>query len=177
MDPVLGIITMFGGTFAPRGWAMCQGQILSIAQNTALFTILGTTYGGNGQTTFALPDLRGRTPVHPGSGPGTSNFSLGQVSGQEYVTLLLSNLPAHTHTGTLTMGVSTVAATTDEPIGGVPAVGSVNSWQQGATPDGQLGGTSAAVQPAGGGQPFTIRQPYLAINFIIALEGIFPSRN
>lgn len=177
MDPVLGVVTMFGGYFSPRGWAMCSGQLLSIAQNSALFAILGTTYGGDGQTTFGLPNLQGRTPVHPGQGPGTASFVLGETSGQEYITLLSTNLPAHNHTGILTMGVSTSAATTDEPGGAVPAVGNVNSWQQGATPDGQLGGTSATVQPAGGGQPISIRQPYLAINFIIALEGIFPSRN
>jgi microcystin-dependent protein len=177
MDPVLGVVTMFGSYFPPRGWATCSGQILAIAQNTALFSILGTTYGGDGQTTFALPDLRGRTPVHPGQAAGTNFFALGQASGAENITLLSSNLPAHNHTGTLTMGVSTSAASTDEPGGAVPAVGNVNSWQQGATPDGQLGGTSATVQPAGGSQPVAIRQPFLAINFIIALEGIFPSRN
>lgn len=177
MDPVLGVVTMFGGNFPPRSWAFCNGQLLSISQNSALFSILGTTYGGNGQTTFALPDLRGRTPVHPGLGQGTSIFQLGQVSGQENVTLQLSNIPVHTHAATLSMGVSTNAATTDEPGGSVPAVGSINAYNASATPNGQLGGVSAVIQPAGGGQPLSIRQPYLGISFIIALQGIFPSRN
>jgi microcystin-dependent protein len=177
MEPTIGVITMFAGNFAPRNWAYCMGQLLPINQNQALFSILGTTYGGNGQTTFALPDLRGRTPVHTGQGAGTSNFFLGQVSGLEYITLTTNNLPAHTHAASLTVGVSTAAATLDEPIAAVPAVGSINAYQQGATTDGQLGGVSAVVQPSGGGQPVSIRQPYLCINFIIALYGIFPSRN
>lgn len=177
MDPVLGVVTMFAGYFQPRGWAFCNGQIISIAQNTALFSILGTTYGGNGQTTFALPDLRGRTPIHTGQGPGLPFMSLGQVSGAEYITLTQAHLPFHTHTATLTLGVSNSAATTDEPGGAVPAVGSVNAYHASATPDGQFGGVSAVVQPAGGGQPISIRQPYLGISFIIAMEGIFPSRN
>src|SRR5215207_9632471 len=97
-EPFIGEIRMFGGNFAPRGWAFCEGQLLSIAQNTALFSILGTTYGGNGTTTFALPDLRGRVPIQPGQGPGLSPYTLGQMSGQENVTLLITNIPAHTHT-------------------------------------------------------------------------------
>src|SRR6478672_10112699 len=97
-EPFLAEIIMFAGNFAPRGWAFCQGQILSIAQNTALFSLLGTTYGGNGQTTFALPDLRGRVPVGTGQGPGLSNYDLGQVSGSESVTLTVSQMPAHNHT-------------------------------------------------------------------------------
>src|SRR5688572_5350285 len=97
-EPFIGEIIMFAGNFAPRGWAFCSGQLLSIAQNTALFSILGTTYGGNGQTTFALPDLRGRCPVHQGQGPGLSNYSLGQVGGTESVTLIASQLPPHSHT-------------------------------------------------------------------------------
>jgi microcystin-dependent protein len=177
MDPVIGVIAMFGGNFAPRNWAFCAGQLLPIAQNQALFSILGTTYGGNGQTTFALPDLRGRTPVHPGQSAGTNNFTLGQVSGAETITLTISNLPAHTHNASLTLGVSTTAATLDEPLAAVPAVGSINAYQQGATTDGLLGGVSAVVQPAGNSQPIGIRQPYLGIYFIIALNGIFPSRN
>src|SRR5688572_18111229 len=97
MDEFIAIIKMFGGNFAPRGWALCNGQILSIAQNTALFSLLGTTFGGNGQTTFALPDLRGRVPIHPGQGPGLSNYSLGQQAGTETVTLTINNMPAHGH--------------------------------------------------------------------------------
>ena len=96
-SPFIGQITLFAGNFAPRGWAFCNGQLLSIAQNTALFSILGTTYGGNGQTTFALPDLRGRVPVHAGQGPGLSNYDLGQQGGAESVTLTTAQMPAHTH--------------------------------------------------------------------------------
>jgi microcystin-dependent protein len=96
-DPFLAEIMIFGGNFAPRGWAFCDGQIMSIAQNTALFSLLGTTFGGNGQTTFALPDLRGRVPLHAGSGPGLSNYSLGEMGGQQSVTLTTSQMPAHNH--------------------------------------------------------------------------------
>lgn len=101
MEGYIAQIILFAGTFAPRGWAFCQGQILSISQNTALFSLLGTTYGGNGQTTFALPDLRGRAPIGTGQGPGLSSISLGQMAGTENVTLLITQLPAHTHTVTV----------------------------------------------------------------------------
>src|SRR5438270_2669849 len=96
-EPFLGEIRMFGGNFAPRGWSLCNGQLLPIAQNTALFSLLGTTYGGNGQTTFALPDLRGRVPLHWGQGPGLSNYDLGEQTGTESVTLLSTQMPAHSH--------------------------------------------------------------------------------
>jgi microcystin-dependent protein len=178
MDPAIAVITMFGGDFAPRGWALCQGQILSIAQNTALFSLLGTTFGGNGQTTFALPDLRGRTPLHAGQGPGLSPYSLGQQSGSESGTLLIGNLPVHTHAATFNFAVSSNAATTDEPGGAVPANGSTTAYLPGGVVSGQLGGVSSTtVGITGGSQPFSLRQPYLGINFIIALFGIFPSRN
>ena len=177
MDPAIAVITMFASDFAPRGWAFCAGQLLPISQNQALFSLLGTTYGGNGTTNFALPDLRGRTPIHWGQGPGLSQYSLGQRAGQENVTLVLSNLPTHTHTGNFNFGVSSNAANTDEPGDGVPANGSTTAYLSGGAISGQLGGVSATVANAGGSQPMAIRQPYLAINFIIALQGVFPSRN
>jgi microcystin-dependent protein len=165
-EPFLGSIIIFGGNFAPRGWAFCSGQILPINQNTALFSLLGTTYGGNGQTTFALPDLRGRAPLHFGQGPGLANYDLGQVGGTENVTLLAGQMPAHTHAQPATAGDET----TNRPNAAVPARGGVYA----GAPDGS---NLAATTSAGGGQPHANVPPYLALNYIIALEGIFPSRN
>lgn len=166
---------MFAGNFAPRGYAFCSGQILSIAQNSALFALVGTTYGGNGQTTFALPDLRGRVPIHQGSGPGLSNYSLGQQGGSENTTLTINQLPAHTHAATTQTNASSGEATDTLPTGNNLASGnqyaSTNNVQMSAS------ATQVNIGVTGGNQPFSIIQPYLAINFIIALEGIFPSRN
>src|SRR6187551_576055 len=123
MESFIASIILFAGNFAPRGWAFCQGQILSIAQNTALFSILGTTFGGNGQTTFALPDLRGRVPMHWGQGPGLTNRTLGEIGGTENVTLTVNNLPSHTHVSTLTAAQpsSNLAGNADSPNGNIPA--------------------------------------------------------
>ncbi|MDQ3898292.1 MAG: tail fiber protein [Actinomycetota bacterium] len=167
-EPFLGEIMMFAGNFAPRGWAMCNGQILPIAQNTALFSILGTTYGGNGQTTFALPDLRGRVPMHFGQGPGLSARTLGEQGGEESVTLIQAQLPQHSHTANAT----SADATSSKPDGAVPASG-------GAYAPASDGTTMSPgfITGGGGNQPHDNMQPYLAINFVIALEGIFPSRN
>ena len=175
-EPFIGQIMMFAGNFAPRDWAFCDGQLLSIAQNTALFSILGTTYGGNGQTTFALPDLRGRVPIQQGQGPGLSPYILGQASGVENVTLLISNIPAHTHS----LGASSGQGDSPSPEGAVPAVTVDPNSQQplnsyASTPNTSMAATSVGL--AGGSQPHTNIQPYLSINFIIALEGIFPSRS
>jgi microcystin-dependent protein len=167
-EPFLAQIMMFGGNFAPRGWALCNGQILPIAQNTALFSLLGTTFGGNGQTTFGLPDLRGRVPVHAGQGPGLSNVSLGEAAGNESVTLTQNQMPQHTHGVAASNGGSTAS----RPAGNVLAAGgSYASASDGTTMN------PAMIGAAGGGQPHENRQPYLGVNFIIALEGIFPSRN
>jgi microcystin-dependent protein len=158
--------------FSPRGWAFCNGQILSIAQNTALFSLLGTTYGGNGQTTFALPDLRGRFPNSAGQGPGLSNYSLGQQSGTESATMTTNNLAQHTHTfappcvdgdGAFTIPTGHVLATTAANIYAAPGGADV-----------MVGGNTGIT---GGSQPFSIMNPYLTLNYCIALEGIFPSRN
>lgn len=165
-EPFLAQIQIFSFDFAPRGWATCDGLLLPINQNQALFSILGTTYGGNGTTNFALPNLRGRTPLHFGTGPSLSPRSLGQVGGVENVTLIPSQMPAHTHT---------VSANTAAPTLGSPAG---NFWAQGTYS--ATGGSPMAagdVGNAGGNQPHTNLPPYLVLNFCIALTGIFPSRN
>jgi microcystin-dependent protein len=174
--PILGCIYMFAGNFAPRGYALCAGQILPISQNTALFSLLGTTYGGNGQTTFALPDLRGRSPIGAGQGPGLSNISLGEQAGTEAVTLLTTNMPAHNHT---------LGATTNSASGGTPTnnvLADTGGSQGGGTNTYAAGPANTTMAPssigaAGGNQPFANRNPYLGINYIIAINGIFPSRN
>lgn len=179
----LGMIAIVPYNFAPRGWAFCQGQILSIAQNTALFSLLGTTYGGNGQTTFALPDLRGRVPNSAGQGPGLSSYDLGQQGGTETHTLTTAEMPLHTHTATATstLNVSTTFATQKYPV--VGAVFGKAAAQiycpAGTSTTIPLAGAGTVVTNAltGGSQPHSILQPYLTLNFIIALEGIFPSRN
>jgi len=163
--PFLGQITLFAGNFAPRGWAFCEGQLLPISQNTALFSILGTTYGGNGQTTFALPDLRGRAPIHPGQGPGLSNRFLGEQGGEEATSLSTAQMPAHSHPA----GASSAAQTTNRPGGAVPARGGVYATGANTT----MGGDTVA----GDSQPHNTMQPFTALSYIIALEGIFPSRN
>jgi microcystin-dependent protein len=165
--PFLGEIRLFPYNFAPRGWAFCNGQILSIAQNTALFALLGTTYGGNGQTTFALPDLRGRVANSSGQGPGLSSYSLGQVGGTETVTLTQQEIPSHNHQ----VNSTNADATSSRPGGNVPSAGG-----------GYAGAASNTMAPnmignTGGNQPHTNVQPYLTLNYCIALEGIFPSRN
>jgi microcystin-dependent protein len=177
--PFLGSIVMFAGNFAPRGWALCNGQLLSIAQNTALFSILGTTYGGNGTTTFALPDLRGRAPVHPGQGPGLSPYSLGEQIGSETVTLLSNNMPAHNHVVNASTATSPNRGGTN-PAGNLLAVtANAGSYSVDIYASGNPGTTMnpMMIGPAGGSQPFSILQPILCVNFIIALQGIFPSRN
>jgi len=171
-DPFIGEIKMVGFNFAPRYWATCDGQLLPIAQNTALFSLLGTMYGGNGINTFALPDLRGRVPIHQGQGPGLSPYTIGQVAGTENTTLLSSQMPTHNHL----VNVNTGAGTQASPGGGFLAVESTGTSQNYAgSANGSL--NAAAVSTAGGNQPFSILQPYLCINFVIALQGIFPSRN
>ncbi len=167
-QPFLAEIRPFGFSFAPRGWAFCDGQLLSIAQNAALFSLLGTSYGGDGQTTFALPDLRGRTSVHPGSG-----IQLGEQSGAETVTLNANQLPAHSHPVMASADLVTAASPSDAVLGakgrgGVDvyaAAGSLTPLAPGA------------VDSTGQGQPHGNMQPSLVVNFCIAIEGIYPSRN
>lgn len=177
MEPFIAQITLFGGDFAPRGWALCQGQLLAIAQNTALFSIVGTYYGGDGQVTFALPDLRGRVPIQPGQGPGLSNYVIGETAGVEHQTLLITNLPMHNHLLMASVQNGDSAA----PEGNYPAVLN-DAAGTGADPRGYHGTPSTSMNPmavgvTGGSQPFSIMQPFLALNFIIAMTGVFPSRN
>ncbi len=189
-DPFLGEIRMVGFNFNPQGWALCNGQLMSISQNSALFALLGTTFGGDGVTTFSLPDYRGRGPVGMGNGPSLTPIVQGEVSGTESVTILSAQMPAHTHvaTGTGTFGVAgtasnplTVPSVTNSVLaasGGGP--GSASIWSDTLTTPVTLTNpqtVTVTVEPAGGSQPLPIRNPYLGTNFIIALNGIFPSRN
>jgi microcystin-dependent protein len=178
-EPFIGQIMMVGFNFAPRGWALCDGTILSIAQNTALFSLLGTTYGGNGQTTFALPDLRGRVPVHQGAGPGLSPYTLGEQGGSENVTLTIQTLPAHNHPATAAVNTTTTRADQQSPVNNFIAGSTGPNFvaRSDGTSTMNANATTVTVQPNGGSQPHENRQPYLCVNFIIALEGIFPSRN
>jgi microcystin-dependent protein len=175
--PLLGAIFMFAGNFAPSGYQLCQGQTLSISQNAALFSIMGTTYGGNGTTTFQLPNLRGRGPIGQGTGPGLSTINLGQSAGAENVTILASNMPAHNHT----IAVSTAAGAKNSPESNYLAQTSDSDGNPYATYNSSSTSTQtlapAAVSVAGQSLPLNIQNPYLGINFIIAMQGIFPSRN
>ena len=170
-EPFIGEIRMFAGTFNPRGWAFCDGQLLSISQNEALFSLLGTTYGGDGRTTFALPDMRGRLPLHVGTGPGLSPRPLGSKGGAEKETITQPELPSHTHT----MQGSSVNANQAGPQGRVTAASlAVDLYQSGAPSDPMSGD---AVTFVGGDGSHNNIMPFLCLNFIIALFGIFPSRN
>jgi microcystin-dependent protein len=180
MEGTIGEIRMFAGTFAPRTWAFCNNQLISIAQNTALFSILGTTYGGNGQTTFALPDFRGRVAVGTGTGPGLPNIQLGQMAGTPTVTLLTTNMPAHNHalTGSVTMVANGgTDGMTDDPNGrrlaGANIYTSFTSEPATMVPL----QSNLTVGVNGGSQPFSIMPPYLGMNYIICMFGIFPSRD
>lgn len=161
---------MFGFSFAPRGHAFCNGQVAAINQNAALFAILGTTYGGNGQTTFGLPDLRSRTPLHWGQGPGLPNRSLGEAAGQETCTLTTNEMPAHTHT----LVASSNAADLSLPTANFFGSGGQSVYNAPAAIDSAM--APGAVSSYGGGAGHANVQPYLAINFCIALAGVFPSR-
>ncbi len=194
-SPFLGQIIQGGWNFAPRGYSMASGQIMSIAQNTALFSLLGTTYGGNGQTTFALPNLNGRSMIGTGQLAGGSFYSLGEVQGTETTTLLITNMPQHNHTATFSgsgaMNASTTKATVQVPSAGATLGKSVDGSSVGSQPDiycpsgtatpVALGGLNVAgtvtVNVAGGSQPFSILNPQLVVTVCIAIEGIFPSRN
>jgi len=182
MEGTIGEIRMFAGTFNPRTWAFCQNQTLSIAQNTALFSILGTTYGGNGQTTFALPDFRGRVPVGAGQGPGLSQYVLGQKGGAETYTINNNQFPAHTHplTGSITMPGNAAASNADAPqnnypgVAATPMYSTVNNGSGLANMQLALTATAAGTIPP---LPVNNIQPILGMNFIICMFGIYPSRN
>ena len=176
-EPYMGEIRLFAGNFAPRQNAQCNGQIMSIAQNTALFSLLGTYYGGNGTTTFGLPDFRGRLPVGMGQGPGLSSYTIGEQTGTETVTLISQQIPMHTHYAV----AGTTAANNPAPTGLAPA-GMVTPITGYYVADANKTGnpiafSQNALQLTGGSQPHTNLMPSLALTFIIALQGIFPSRN
>jgi microcystin-dependent protein len=168
-DPFVAEIRVFPFNFAPRGWAWCDGQLLPLSQNTALFSLLGTVYGGNGKSNFALPDLQGRAPMHPGQGPGLSLHDLGETGGSETVTLLESEIPAHAH---VLRGDEDDAAFFTPPAMFVAAGNQM--YVSGSSPNATL--ASEALAPAGGDQPHNNLQPYLTFYFNIALQGVFPPR-
>lgn len=177
-DQFLAEVRIFPFNFAPTGWATCDGQLMPISQNTALFSLLGTTYGGDGKSTFALPNLQGAAPMQPGQGQGLSLYDLGQTGGSDNVTLLTSEIPLHTHTAQ----VNTTNATLPTPAGNVPARIAFSTGTQSGSgvayspnaPTVQM--APQALAPAGGSQPHNNMQPYLVLTFCIALQGIFPQR-
>jgi len=171
-EPFIGQVSMFAGNFAPRGWAFCDGQLLSISQNTALFSLLGTTYGGDGRTTFGLPDLRGRVPMHPGKGPGLSTRKLGEEGGSETNTLTVAQMPSHNHT------VNAVSSdgNANDPSGALPANTKILDKEY-STGKKNATMSSIMINNSGENQSVNNIQPFGTVNFIIALTGTFPSRN
>jgi microcystin-dependent protein len=180
MEGVIGTVTMFAGNFAPKNWAFCQGQIINIASNTALFSILGTTYGGNGTTTFGLPDLRGRAVVSAGQGPGLSSYSLGEVTGTTSETLTIANLAVHVHPVAITaVTPSATTASTASPSGATyaPDPGGNPYYTYDNSAHMAPYNVNITMTPSGGNQPFSIQHPYLGMNYVICLYGIYPARN
>ncbi len=170
-EPFVGEIRMFAGNFAPRGWAFCDGQLLAVSQNDALFSLLGTIYGGDGRTTFGLPDMRGRLPIHAGHGPGLSERRLGAKGGAENVTVTVNQMPSHTHP----IIASTASATDNNPAGQITGESaSVSVYFEG---DQSVNMASSAVSQVGGSQSHANLMPYICVHFIIALFGIYPSRH
>lgn len=170
MDPFVAEIRIFPFNFAPKGWAFCDGQILPLSQNTALFSLLGTTYGGDGKSNFALPNMQGNAPMHPGQGPGLSLHDLGETGGSETVSLLESEIPSHSHS----WKVSAATAIQNTPSGQKYASGDgINAY---AAPGALAAMAAQSLAPAGGDQPHNNMQPYLTLNFCIALQGVYPPR-
>jgi microcystin-dependent protein len=171
-NPFLAEIRIFPFNFPPQGWAFCNGQVLPISQNTALFSLLGTTYGGDGKSNFALPNMQGNAPMHPGQGPGLSLHDLGETGGSDTVTLLESEIPQHSHG----LSASNQQGTDQSPINEMFAggVGGINLY---AAPASITPLANATVAPAGGDQPHNNLMPYLTLNFCIALQGVFPARS
>lgn len=181
MEGVIGYVTMFAGNFAPKSWAFCQGQIINIASNTALFSILGTVYGGNGTTTFGLPDLRGRTIVGVGAGPGLSTYSLGQIGGAESAIMNMQTMPAHVHPVNV---VAQNLSTDNDADSSTAASGVYGRDSSGITPYAtsaqvNMGGLNAALStfPVGSSQPFGILRPVFGMNQVICTQGVYPARN
>lgn len=175
-DPLLGQMMLFGGNFCPRGWATTNGQLLAINSNQALFSLLGTMYGGDGRTTFGLPDLRGRAPISVGQGPGLPNYTQGQKGGSETFTLTLNQLPSHTHTGT--MRASTQTGNSANPNNNVLAVnpGGDQMYHVDASTN-NMAADSLAINNTGGSQAVNKLSPFTTLQWCIALQGVFPSRN
>jgi len=176
MEPFLGEIKMFGGNFAPKGFALCNGQLLSISQNTALFSILGTTFGGNGTSTFGLPNLQCRIPMHPGTAAGLTTKELGETAGEENVLLISSQMPMHTHLMNAGNGQGD-ANTPDNNYNGVYIDQNTGTGYNTYSTTANVKMNPLAINMTGGNLPHDNMPPYLCVNFIIALEGIFPSRN
>jgi microcystin-dependent protein len=178
-EGMIGEVKVFAGNFAPRTWAFCEGQLLAISQYTALFSILGTIYGGDGRTTFALPDLRGRSPISAGTGPGLSKYSEGQRIGVEQVDLSANQIPSHTHGASTTVNANNASGSSSTPGGGVwsgSAEGD-NIYGSGSNTTMATDAVEVTVQNTGGGQAHENRPPLLAMRWIICIEGTFPSRN
>jgi microcystin-dependent protein len=179
-DPFIAEIALYSFNFEPRGWALCNGQILSISQNTALFSLIGTMYGGNGQTTFALPNLQGKCVIAPGQGPGLSYRNIAEVGGSVSVSLTALQIPSHTHSVQTTLKTANPSSPTDvtaNPIDNFPAASTVNLYSDTAGA-GTMTPLNVDVQvaSAGGSLPHNNMQPYLTINFCIALQGLYPAR-
>ena len=172
MEPTLAVIWMFGGNFAPRSWALCDGQLLPISSNQALFSLLGTIYGGDGRTTFGLPDLRGRVPIHPGNGPGLSSYRLGEKGGAETTTLNATQIPSHNHPTAVAVNNEDGEEST---VSGQFISNHANAFNEDATTGQTLGGVTSGN--TGGNLSHNNIQPFLAVNFVICLQGVFPSRN
>lgn len=176
-EPFVGEIRMFAGNFAPRGWAFCDGQLLAVSQNDALFSLLGTIYGGDGRTTFGLPDLRGRVPLHAGSGPGLSPRRLGAKTGSEKETLTVNQLPSHRHDWKATTAAATNRTPVITPDPAAYAEPLVTTVYRDGTPSNLQAFNNSMVSNVGGSRSHSNLMPFLCINFIIALVGIYPSRN
>jgi microcystin-dependent protein len=172
-DPFVAEIRIFPFNFAPTGWAFCDGQLLSISQNTALFSLLGTTYGGNGQSTFGLPDLQGSAPMHPGQGPGLSLHDLGEIGGSETVSLLVTEIPAHTHTMKANSGDGTQPSPASNVSSG-PGADRDLFWYKNGPPNATMRADASGI--TGTSQPHNNMMPYLTLNFCIALQGVYPPR-
>jgi microcystin-dependent protein len=173
MDPFVAEIRIFPFNFAPKGWAFCDGQILPLSQNTALFSLLGTTYGGDGKSNFALPNLQGNAPMHPGQGPGLSLHDLGETGGSDIVSLLESEIPAHSHT------VQAFAGTGNRLTPGANSISretGATTYVPGSPPPATVTMAAQTITPAGGSQPHNNLMPYLTLSFCIALQGVFPPR-
>lgn len=174
MDPFVAEIRIFPFSFAPKGWAFCDGQILPLSQNTALFSLLGTVYGGDGKSNFALPNMQGNAPMHPGQGPGLSLHDLGETGGSETVSLLESEIPSHSHNVEAAANPSLVA--TPSPAVSIGRSKTVNAYLPTANSLALANMSDQTIAPAGGDQPHNNMQPYLTLNFCIALQGVYPPR-